>query len=406
VESEPNFNLALESLDRRRDNIELLAVRERGQSTLATVMVPEGKLAAFEKLVESYRTQQTKSGIPKNQRLVANIRDIRRAAVESLWTDSGALPPAQAPLWWEVWLRKADDATANFTRLAAAQEMRVGERHLEFIDRTVLLAFGSVDQLSASVELLDCVAELRKAKDLASFFTEQSPFEQAEWVNDIADAIPSPSEDAPALCLLDTGVNQGHPLLEPLLAPEDLHAIDEDWGVDDHDGHGTEMAGLGAWGDLTDVLGEVAPPTPEHLLESVVLLPPGWAEETPPELYGAYTAAAVALPEIAAPERSRVFSMTITTTDYRDRGKPSSWSAEVDTLCHGGRDELPRLMLISAGNINERSTWRHWMDTNDTEQVHDPGQSWNAITVGAYTEKALFDPSTFPAGVLLPHLGH
>ena len=40
-----------------------------------------------------------------------------------------------------------------------------------------------------------------------------------------------------------------------------------------------------------------------------------------------------------------------------------------------------------------------------TEGVHDPGQAWNAITVGAYTEKNFVDPSEYPGWQLVASPG-
>ena len=60
--------------------------------------------------------------------------------------------------------------------------------------------------------------------------------------------------DSPHVCLLDTGVNRGHPLISPSLATADLHTVDPGWGTDDANGHGTEMAGVAIAGNLTDRL--------------------------------------------------------------------------------------------------------------------------------------------------------
>ncbi|HMV67234.1 MAG TPA: S8 family peptidase [Myxococcota bacterium] len=395
-ESEPGFELALASLDRARDGIELLSVRERDPVMLATVLVPDGKLVVFEKLVEQYTTEQTARGRPKNAPLVANIAEIRLAVLESLWTDAGDLPDLATPIWWEVWLRQTDTSLSTFRQLAGQHGIRVGDRHLQFVDRQVVLVYASGEQLRSSVGLLDTLAELRRAKELASFFDALPAREQADWTRALSAGAPAVSIDAPAVCLLDTGVNRGHPLLSPYLDPSDLHAVDPAWGTADHRGHGTEMAGLATWGDLAPALaGDVKEP-PEHILESVVLLPPRAATPTPPELYGSYTTAAVALPEIAAPLRPRVFCLTVTTDDGRDLGRPSSWSAELDVLCHGRRDESPpRLVVVSAGNVDQ-ARWPEYPDVNDTDRVHDPGQAWNALTVGAMTHKAWFDPAERP----------
>lgn len=403
-ESEPGFVLTLESMDRKRLGMEVVSVQERGPVTLAAVLVPDGKLGALEDLLEQYRIELDKrSQRPKGEGWVAPIAAIRRAAVETLWTDEGPLPPAGQAISWEVWLRMSQTAVSDFRTLAEAQGIEVDRETIEFVDRIVVLARASLDRITASVELLDCVAELRRAKDLAPFFMGLPPREQGPWVGDLANRTERVAGDAPVVCLLDTGVNRGHPLLEPFLAPDDLYTVDDAWGRADHRGHGTLMAGLAAWGDLgehSSPLATRAPFTPSHGLESVVLLPPAGQPKTKEKLWGAYTLLAVSRPEAVAPERERVFCMTVTADDYRDRGTPSSWSAEIDMLCEGRRDELPRLMVVSAGNVPQ-SGWHGYIHENDTHQVHDPGQAWNAITVGAYTDRAAFDAHALPGHSLI-----
>ena len=40
---------------------------------------------------------------------------------------------------------------------------------------------------------------------------------------------------------------------------------------------------------------------------------------------------------------------------------------------------------------------RHrYPDSNFTDEVHDPGQAWNALTVGGYTEKVQLDTAKYP----------
>ncbi len=44
-------------------------------------------------------------------------------------------------------------------------------------------------------------------------------------------------------------------------------------------------------------------------------------------------------------------------------------------------------MFVSAGNIRDINTLVDYPDVNQVEGIHDPGQAWNIVTVGAYTEK-------------------
>lgn len=396
-ESEPDFDLKFESLEDSRQGIELLSVRLVGDKTFATVFVPEGKLTHFERLLTAYRDKESPKGKPKNKDLIEGVSDIHLAVLDALWTDSqDVLPATEDPIWWEVWLRAGevrDEVQEFFTIHATRIGLEVGEERSRFPDRTVVLARGTKSQMARSIYLLNCVAELRKAKDTAHFFSEMRPAEQDEWVQAALENLIPPPDQAPAVCVLDTGINRHHPLIIPALAEKDLHSCHPSWDVSDHHGHGTEMAGLALYGDLTEMLAGVGPISLGHQLESVKILPP--TGQNPSHLYGAITKEGVARAEIQAPERQRVISMAVTTTDFRDRGQPSEWSAAIDSLTSGADDDHRRLVIISAGNTDPAE--RHqYPDSNLTDGIHDPGQSWNALTVGAFTEKIHIDPAVFP----------
>ena len=95
-------------------------------------------------------------------------------------------------------------------------------------------------------------------------------------VRDLAARVRPAPVSAPAACILDSGTNRGHPLLSGSLAKDDQHAVDANWGVDDHyrNGHGTQMAGLALFGDLTYPVADNRTVTLTHRLETVTLLPP------------------------------------------------------------------------------------------------------------------------------------
>lgn len=172
---------------------------------------------------------------------------------------------------------------------------------MQFDERIVTLVHATSEQLSASIDVLNDLAEVRRAKETATVFADMAPDEQADWVKELRErTVPSPA-DAPTVCVLDTGVTCGHPLLEASLAVVDCQSCEPAWGVHDHDGHGTEMAGLALYGDLIPVLAGTGPVHLRHCLESVKILPP--RGENPPELYGAVTAEATSRVEVQAPTR-------------------------------------------------------------------------------------------------------
>ena len=124
-----------------------------------------------------------------------------------------------------------------FSTLATQLSMRVQDRQIRLTDRTVMLSFGTPEQMSQSIELLDCVAELRLAKERPEFFMALSAHEQAGWIDELRSRTQHADGDAPSVCILDTGVNNGHPLLTDSLDDTDLLTCDPDWGGADHEGH-------------------------------------------------------------------------------------------------------------------------------------------------------------------------
>lgn len=397
-ESFPDVELAFESLARERSGIELRNVRQDDEKTFATVFVPDGKLEVFEKLITAYLdTSKDKKSGPAHSKLLNAISEIRAATLHALWTDSpDSMPKAdEEHLWWEVWLPTRGDRQGvvnQFKEMAVGLNFRIAPGELHFPERSILLIYGSAGQMKRSMMTLNSIAELRRAKETAEFFDALSPEEQPNWIDELNDRLTLPADGAevPYVCLFDTGVNNGHCLLKQAIANADKHSVEPAWGVDDSEGHGTEMAGLALLGNLTDVLVTQAPISVSHRLESVKLIPEDGANGGDAQLHGYLTSEAVDRPTVTAPYRKRVFSMAITARDNRDRGRPSAWSATIDRLAYDAdaQGETPRLFVISAGNIKDPNAWVEYPHSNTSDGIHDPAQAWNALTVGAMTHLA------------------
>ena len=396
-ESFPDIELAFERLDRERSGIELRNVRhdQEKNRTLATVFVPDGKLEIFENQISAYldESKDTKTG-PRYHELLNAISEIRAASLQALWTDEEEFPDAEeGSIWWEVWLPVRGDRQTvlnTFLRQAKSEGIEVEQGELKFPDRTVLLVYASVNQMQHSIVTLNSIAELRRPKETAEFFDSLPADEQIEWLDDLLDRtrFVDETDQTPYVCLLDTGVNRGHRLLDPVLASDDLHTVEPGWGTGDNNGHGTQMAGLALTGNLTQLLASNNPVEINHRLESVKLLSQDGATGKDPRHHGYLTSEAVARPEITASDRRRVFGMSITARDNRDQGQPSAWSATIDSLAadvdrYGAN---PRLLVVAAGNVKDNKAWAEYPESNDTDGIHDPAQAWNALTVGAYTD--------------------
>ena len=399
-EGAPGYDLVTKSLEDRGAGIRLLNVYTvRAESdptqeiTRATVFIPSGKQENFLKKIRKYAEENTKKGKPKNADLVQSVEDIRLAVLESFWRDElRLLPQRTMAVWCEIWLHGTDDdVEQRFRDAAATLNMYVQARSLRFPERTVLLGRATRDQLANLIESSPDIAEFRRAKETARFFLELENRDQTEWVNDLRSRLRVNPDATVAVCILDTGVNNGHALLQPVLADDDCHAVEPGWGVNDDQGHGTLMCGVAAFGDLTDALQHSYPLRVDHCLESAKILPP--RGDNDPDLYGDVTIQGMYRAAIQAPDRNRIGCMAVTSEDGRDQGRPSSWSAAIDKLTSGYDNDTRRLFIVSAGNIDEQQIWANYPKSNLSYSVCDPGQSWNALTVGAYTKKAILsDP--------------
>lgn len=404
IVGEEDYSLRVESLEDARLGIEVRSVQRRGNRLHATIYVPEGRLQNFVRKIERYEhentTPRTPTGTsrPKNEDLVAAISGIRFPVLRSFWTDADGLFPGSEDerIWWEVWVRvgpedQRDEAFASFVSTVAAAEFQFSQHVIRFPERLVFLVHGSPRQWTqVFVPILDRLAELRRAKEVPTGFLDLAPAEQREYVDDLASRITAPGVNAPAVCLLDYGVHAAHPLLRPFIRDEDAQALDGAWGpVDGAEQHGTEMAGLVVYGDnLAERLLDSTQFNANHGIESVRIFRTGHAH--PPDAWGAVTQEGLALAEQRAPARRRIACLAATANDDgRDTGRPSSWSAAVDEHASGYLDGVRRLYVVTAGNVREVMGGEYrYPDTNlETGRVEDPGQSWNAMTVGAFTNR-------------------
>ncbi|MCR4376912.1 MAG: S8 family peptidase [Rhodospirillales bacterium] len=393
----PNQWEALKSLGNRKQHIEVVTVKPMpegaGEQVIeATVFIPETAEAYFRDKVTAYRNEDTRNGNPKNQTLVASLDTVRIASVQSLFTDPPELYPANRQVvWWEVWLRKG--TWDRFVRVVGRLNVQRKDHTISFREREVTLVLANEETMSRIVRNCDAVAELRIAKDTPALFMQLGPAEAVNWTDDILHRIAAPGGDSPSVCLLDSGVTQAHPLIQPALDLLDMHTYDPAWGTGDTVpqwmGHGTAMSGLALYGDLQPHIVGTALVALSHKLESVKILPP--AGQNDPDLYGDITRQAVASAEIQAPDRQRVVCMAVTSAPVPS-GHPSSWSAAVDELCFD--EDNRRLVILAAGNIRDGIDPAVYPNRNDVMPVEDPAQSWNALTVGAFTEKVnVIDPA-------------
>lgn len=240
----PDVPLKTDSLGNRNAKIELLNVRKENNVTKATVLIPKKKESHFEKKIDQYLHKDVvtvKEGKeetnPKNRLLVDSTSSITCSEFKSLWTDKKPFPAdLQKKVWWEVWLRK--NSFNTFKAESSKCDVHVSDKELFFPERDVCLAYASPKELeNLQYKTNSCIAELRFPETTPRFFTSMSPKEQMDWIQDLESRVNHAEPLSPAVCILDTGVKNKHPLLNPSLADSDMHSYHPHWDKQDDDGH-------------------------------------------------------------------------------------------------------------------------------------------------------------------------
>lgn len=402
--SAPNFDLAIKSLENKNQGIRLLNVKYDKEAKInkATAYVPEGKESYFIKKVEEYASKVTKFGKPCNNALVSSIENIKIAMLDSFWIGKKTDIPNDVAQWCEAWIRFEDSSSekvlTDVSKCCSMLEIEVDSNKLFFPERMVCLIRANKAQLSEMISCCEYIAEFRRAPEATSFFSDLAGREQTQWADSLLSRTRFIDSNS-SICLLDTGLNFSHPLISPAIKDStSVQAVKNSWGTADHMGHGTEMAGVALYKNLKEKLLDNDDIVINHKIESIKILPPQAQGKNPIELYGAVTEQAVALAEISNPKADRTLCMAVTAQDYNtDDGSPTSWSAAVDSITSGANENgVRRLFLVSAGNVTtDELTKVAYPNSNILHGVENPGQAWNAITVGAMANEVEIHDSSF-----------
>lgn len=388
---ETNFNLNTKSLENQPKGIRLLNVRKENITDeedfryRATIFIPKGEEEFFLKKINEYANLDNKKH-PKNASLIATISDINQAVLESFWIGESSWMPMEKAEWCEIWIREIEGSTEaekSVKKDINLLELELKPEILTFPERKVLMVQANRSQLTNLIATSSYIAEIRRATQASTFFIEIDNKEQVEWAKNLLERV-EVEESNVFVSILDTGLNNGHILLEDVVEDSDIYSYFEDPG-NDIAGHGTGMAGVAIYGDLKNALMETKQITLTHSLESLKILPDNTINQ--PELYGAITSQSVSNLYIENPDRIRIICMAVSSENFSfSDGRPSSWSAAIDDSISGYNDDIRKLFMISSGNIRDAEKLINYPDNNQLESIENPGQAWNAITVGAYTD--------------------
>lgn len=405
-------SLVEESLDTTR-GAQLMNVRPvdgNGAEEQVTLFLPQERINWFNRKLNEYdrnpdvvvdENGEEKTKKRKNQRLVNAVSDIQAARLQhffSLQTDLLALQDGVARDI-EVWFAEEtyDDDTVK-EKLRALGILH-GARTLVFNQVIILLVNANAHQLMQIVHSLRGVTEFRIYHD-PSVLLSKNEVGTSEWMHLIQQDIIRADDPLVRIAVLDTGVNPNHPLLSDFLPSERCVSAIASGNTLDQENHGTGLASLALYGDLTDVIYSGSRVRITSDLSSVKLLSLNEGERNKQEMYALITEDAILQGKESG---ACILCSAVTDKDHSvDDARASSTSAAIDeTLYNDGKCDS--VFLISAGNVEQRLNGLPYPDYLYLENIQDPAQAWNAITVGAYTNKvAIHDPSWANQNVVAP----
>lgn len=390
----PAYELVTSSLEDSKADIRLLNIREVSlengdKQTVATVFIPHGKESKILKKLNDYAEEEkdTKRGKPKNDTLIRSIDSINIALLSAFWTDDIDKFPTEQTDWYEVWIRtkNIDNNAEHIAFITILTQLEIEYKTdsiLEFPERSVFVVKANRDLLVNLMRATDYLTEIRSISSLSSFFANQRPFESQEWIDDLINRTDFNSNSNSVVSVIDTGVNNGHPLLQNIIPDMNCDSVVNDDNAD-RIGHGTQMCGVVAYGNLSNCLETVQRVKVDKQIVSVKIL-----GRTPnhKDSWGELTKQAVSKTNIIQPNKQTCYCMAITAEEC-ENGKPSSWSGAIDSISVEKRS----LFLISSGNIRDingedRDIIDAYPNSNRLKRILNPAQAWNGLTVGAYTE--------------------
>lgn len=407
--------------DAHGKKIEVLNVKldQQGNPESAILYIPPERKQFIQSQINAYGdpSKNGKSG-PKNYKKYDKTTSIEPIQIGKFWIDRLPLPQDTTKICiWEVWLREEQFETFK-AKAHELGDIDVSAHHLKFPERQICSVRCSLESLEKIELMTKAITGFRFLWTQAGFFDALTPREQRDWSDELSSRLTFNPDTEYSVCVLDTGLAVNHPLLKPAIAKNGVDSCNpQNWGSDDHHGHGTAMAGIALFGDLTPLLESTETIGIGHLVESVKVFPPEGKNEN--EHIGYITAQAVGRAEINRPDLKRVFCLSWTirhevpTKNIQvTEGKPTPLSAKIDQLAFGVDEEdwrindaRKRLLIVSAGNIEEHFHPNDYPSVNNLYEIEDPAQAWNALSVGAYTEKIYTTDPTYNGWSVLAGIG-
>jgi len=376
-----------------REGATIMKVTDKGKESNVdvTVFVKKDKQDWLEKKVDNYENKNTLKENPCYEKIIAPINNIVATDIRTLYVsaDFEAIPE-EGSFCYEFWLSHSRENTKETIERTLLQlKIEKVAEPLLFDGVDVWLIGADKQQLSTLPLSLGYIEGIRPYKEPSVLIKTNT--ENREWSELIKNQITF-CDDAENVIvgILDTGVNNAHELLKDSLPNNRMDvAIGVQSAVDKTD-HGTGMAGLSLLGDLTDIAYQRNVSIDvHHALSSIKIYEDGYT--TPKEFYGAVIEEAI---DKASNMKASIQCMAITDESSYNGIATSSSAALDESIYHQGLCD--RLVLVSAGNVETSDVYsNNYIESCKANTVKSPAQAWNALTVGAYTEKAVINDDAY-----------
>ena len=358
------------------------------------VFVKKEKKDWLSKKTETYKLQDTAKGHPKLAAFIAPIDNVATADIHSLYTSADEFNAISdsSTSQYEIWInRNVAYDCEQIKRTLGNIGFGVNAHPLDFESVTIWLVNGTKSQLQELPYALDYIEGVRPYRQPSILVGDRKT--NREWSSLLASAVPLAIDDnSVQVGLLDSGVNNSHELLRAVLPDDRMSTAINVQDSVDHSFHGTDMAGLILYGDLTDVAYQRKGFEPiTHVLSSVKIIEDG--HKTDDDLYGAVIEDSI---NQATDFGANIHCMAVTDEDSYD-GTATSSSAALDMSIYNN-GSCDRLVVVSTGNIESLEVdSKDYIESCKANAVKSPAQSWNALTIGAYTEKTLCNDNSYTA---------
>ncbi len=204
--------------------------------------------------------------------------------------------------------------------------------------------------------------------------------------------IPSPSDNAARICIIDSGITSGHPLLRTAIGESTSVPVTIGDAADEN-GHGTKVAGIALYGNISKCINERKFVPQLKIYSAKVLNKDNEFDDESLII----TQMVDAITYFKETYSCRVFNISLGDPKLPyNEGKVSSWASILDTLAR----EMDILIVVSAGNYDadefmevseiQRQYPKYLL--NSSARIIEPATGCNILTVGSIADSDYLSP--------------